>query len=849
MAKFTKQSNNAPNNSGSRPAGTWASDCEPTPKGTDVCGMTIRAFANRRLQPRICLFFSVIALTQLCWHMSLPEIVWRRETAASLNLHSRVDSWFAQRLGTANKIQLFNCSAAACAPSLNNRAGKGTCGDHIRWLMAHFGADESRACTTVAVEYPVTCGACMPDALGWPDCGPACPPSVLAQTAGGEGTCFSRIKWTMENRAETDESDACKVVAQEFPAECGACGNVPCKGAFGDSCGGQRVLHARGCDQPECSPGEHLVSGCYADSDAVCHECPNASCAILEGDLHPTFNGMLQQQSRPHQNASESPVHVFNPSTVMHDGSILLLTRITNQTRCSGESSLPWRGRQWVSHIGLCRTSLASAAVFQPPHACRVLRTDLSALLEGSNYRAESTLPFAGIEDPRGFSLNGFMYITGATQVRRQSAGGPIVLRLVVLKLNTALTDAESMVVLFAASSASCRDSSRSPEKNWVFIRAESDRKLLFLHSFSPLTLATCDIVSGCCRAKRERPRVPALQGYRGGSPAVPLADGSLLMVVHRRIEFQKPSTTYAEMPAVYHHRMLVLGLTSLGRFRQVNVSSPFRLPDPPELLSRSAQDIQFVSGLLVSDSYAHFMFGAGDCVAGLLRVHSQIKSVMDGASRWHVSRNTVLQIQKGERVVRLEGPVRSTESFAQVNRHILQAALSHDSVSQVQAPIVHAMDTSSRYFLSRYEATCNELPGVEHLYLNQIMETTLMRSNRQNALSLLHASVTIRNSWPPQFMPPLRGQVALYFPWEFYHIPMEFVRAMQALKGEIWVPTSFVKEGLVQSGVPNHKVVVVPHFRLVESVALPTHTVVGPDSWLRVSLGSPNPQALYGPL
>jgi glycosyltransferase involved in cell wall biosynthesis len=257
---------------------------------------------------------------------------------------------------------------------------------------------------------------------------------------------------------------------------------------------------------------------------------------------------------------------------------------------------------------------------------------------------------------------------------------------------------------------------------------------------------------------------------------------------------------------------MLVLGLTSLGHFSQVNVSSPFRLPDPPELLSRSAQDIQFVSGLLVSDGYAHFMFGAGDCVAGLLRVHSQIKSVMDGASRWHVSRNTVLQIQKGERVVRLEGPVRSTESFAQVNRHILQAALSHDSVSQVQAPIVHAMDTSSRYFLSRYEATCNELPGVEHLYLNQIMETTLMRSNRQNALSLLHASVTIRNSWPPQFMPPLRGQVALYFPWEFYHIPIEFVLAMQALKGEIWVPTSFVKEGLVQSGVPNHKVVVVPH-------------------------------------
>ena len=273
-------------------------------------------------------------------------------------------------------------------------------------------------------------------------------------------------------------------------------------------------------------------------------------------------------------------------------------------------------------------------------------------------------------------------------------------------------------------------------------------------------------------------------------------------------------------MPAVYHHRMVLLGLTSSGHISQVNVSSPFRLPDPPELLSRSAQDIQFVSGLLVSDGYAHLMFGAGDCVAGLLRVHAQMKSMMDGASQLHVSHTQVLQIQKGACVVRLEGPVRSTESFAQVNRHILQAALSHDSVSLLMPTSVHAMDTSSRYFRSRYEAACNVLSGAKSQCLNQTTETTLMRSNRQNAVSLLHASVTIRNSWPPQFMPPLRGQVALYFPWEFYHIPIEFVLAMQALKGEIWVPTSFVKEGLVQSGVPNRKIVVVPSLRLVECVA-----------------------------
>ena len=108
-------------------------------------------------------------------------------------------------------------------------------------------------------------------------------------------------------------------------------------------------------------------------------------------------------------------------------------------------------------------------------------------------------------------------------------------------------------------------------------------------------------------------------------------------------------------MPAVYHHRMVLLGLTSSGHISQVNVSSPFRLPDPPELLSQSAQDIQFVSGLLVSDGYAHLMFGAGDCVAGLLRVHAQMKSVMDGASQLHVSHTTGhALVAQGEGVLRM---------------------------------------------------------------------------------------------------------------------------------------------------------------------------------------------------
>lgn len=49
-------------------------------------------------------------------------------------------------------------------------------------------------------------------------------------------------------------------------------------------------------------------------------------------------------------------------------------------------------------------------------------------------------------------------------------------------------------------------------------------------------------------------------------------------------------------------------------------------------------------------------------------------------------------------------------------------------------------------------------------------------------------------------------------FPWEFYYIPRKWAFEMVHNVDEVWVPTVFVKDRLVASGVPADMVVVIPH-------------------------------------
>ena len=73
-------------------------------------------------------------------------------------------------------------------------------------------------------------------------------------------------------------------------------------------------------------------------------------------------------------------------------------------------------------------------------------------------------------------------------------------------------------------------------------------------------------------------------------------------------------------------------------------------------------------------------------------------------------------------------------------------------------------------------------------------------------------ADVHVRHQWPPNFIPPPEGHWVIIQPWEFGSIPREWVRHMSASVDEAWVPSNYVRDSYIKSGVPSERVFVVPN-------------------------------------
>ena len=71
---------------------------------------------------------------------------------------------------------------------------------------------------------------------------------------------------------------------------------------------------------------------------------------------------------------------------------------------------------------------------------------------------------------------------------------------------------------------------------------------------------------------------------------------------------------------------------------------------------------------------------------------------------------------------------------------------------------------------------------------------------------------IHVRHQWPPIFEPPPHGRWVMIQPWEYGSLPVSWVQPMRDLVDEIWVPTEFVKNGYVRSGIPAEQVVVIPN-------------------------------------
>ena len=70
---------------------------------------------------------------------------------------------------------------------------------------------------------------------------------------------------------------------------------------------------------------------------------------------------------------------------------------------------------------------------------------------------------------------------------------------------------------------------------------------------------------------------------------------------------------------------------------------------------------------------------------------------------------------------------------------------------------------------------------------------------------------VTVRHSWPPNWTAKHAGPLAVIQPWEFGALPQEWVRQSEQVQ-QFWVPSNYVRNVYISSGVPGEKVKVVPN-------------------------------------
>jgi glycosyltransferase involved in cell wall biosynthesis len=72
-------------------------------------------------------------------------------------------------------------------------------------------------------------------------------------------------------------------------------------------------------------------------------------------------------------------------------------------------------------------------------------------------------------------------------------------------------------------------------------------------------------------------------------------------------------------------------------------------------------------------------------------------------------------------------------------------------------------------------------------------------------------ADVHIQFQWPPRSSPPSAGRWVVQQPWEYGSLPRAWSDFMSRQVDEVWVPTHFVRDCYVQSGLEAERVQVVP--------------------------------------
>ncbi|MGV3526581.1 MAG: glycosyltransferase [Candidatus Sericytochromatia bacterium] len=138
---------------------------------------------------------------------------------------------------------------------------------------------------------------------------------------------------------------------------------------------------------------------------------------------------------------------------------------------------------------------------------------------------------------------------------------------------------------------------------------------------------------------------------------------------------------------------------------------------------------------------------------------------------------------------LRWQGDVLNYHSLATVNRALLQLAVAQDN-SEIE--IVPYSDpvfepTAGEAFFELWRQHARPLSGQPHL--------------------------TVRHHWPPDFGSlDTGGHWVMIQPWEFGSLPERWIYTMNKFVDQVWVPSEYVKQSYLNSGLLPDKIAVVPN-------------------------------------
>ncbi|MGV3523727.1 MAG: glycosyltransferase family 4 protein [Candidatus Sericytochromatia bacterium] len=71
---------------------------------------------------------------------------------------------------------------------------------------------------------------------------------------------------------------------------------------------------------------------------------------------------------------------------------------------------------------------------------------------------------------------------------------------------------------------------------------------------------------------------------------------------------------------------------------------------------------------------------------------------------------------------------------------------------------------------------------------------------------------IFVSHRWPPREQAPVAGRWLSILPWEFGVIPLSWVERLNHAQDQVWVPSQFVADGFVRSGVRRTQIRVIPN-------------------------------------